>query len=75
MTEGSMPPVERPKPGRQEGEQEHPREDAGMAKEGLVHGAEPGEHLQGDAGQLDQADRKDDDKTLINKAREKLKGS
>jgi hypothetical protein len=44
-----------------------------MAKEGLAQGAEPAEHLQGYTGQLDQADRKD--KTLIGKARERLKGS
>ena len=68
-----MPPLERPKPRRQEGEQEHVREDAGMAKEGLVQGAEPAENVQGDTGQLGQADRKD--KTLIDKAMERLKGS
>jgi hypothetical protein len=44
-----------------------------MAKEGLVQGAEPAENVQGDTGQLGQADRKD--KTLIDKARERLKGS
>ncbi len=72
MTEGSMPPVERPKPRGQEGEQEHLREDAGMTQEGLVSGQEPAEHLQEDAG---GSERKEDDKGLIDKAKDKLKGS
>jgi hypothetical protein len=74
VTEGDMPPPERPKPRRQEGEQEHLREDAGMTNEGLGPGVEPEEHLKEDAGQ-DQAERKEDDKGLIDKAKDKLKGS
>ena len=66
-----MPPPERPKPGRQEGEQEHLREDAGMTSEGL--GGEPAEHPGEDAGQ-DRAERKEDDKGLIDKARDRLIG-
>ena len=72
MTEGSMPPAERPRTNRQEGEQEHLREDAGLA-EGSVAGDEPKEHLQEDAGQaVDRAER--EDKGLIDKAKDKLHG-
>jgi hypothetical protein len=71
MTKGSMPPVERPKPRRQQGEQEHLREDAGMAQEGLGAGQEPVEHLQENAG---ESERKADDKSLIDKARDMLTG-
>ena len=46
-----MPPPERPGPRRQEGEQDHLREDAGMTQEGLASGQEPPEHLQEDAGE------------------------
>ncbi len=67
-----MPPPERPKPRCQEGEQEHLREDAGITKEGL--GGEPAEHLGEDVGQ-DRAERKEGDKSLIDKARDKLTGS
>ncbi len=74
MTEGSMPPVERPGSRRQEGEQDHLREDAGVTQEGLVEGQEPAQPLREDAGQLDQAERKDDDKGLLDKARDKLTG-
>ena len=42
MTEGSMPPAERPKSNRQEGEQDHLREDARLA-EGSLAGDEPRE--------------------------------
>ncbi len=73
VTEGDMPPPERPKPRRQEGEQEHLREDAGTTKGGLGPGVEPAEHLEEDAG-LDQAERKEDE-SLIDKARDKLRGS
>ncbi len=72
MTEADMPPPERPKPRRQEGEQEHLREDAGMTQEGLGSGQEPAEHLQEDAG---ESERKENDKGLIDKAKDKLKGS
>jgi hypothetical protein len=65
VTEGDMPPSERPGPRRQEGEQEHLREDAGTTNEGLGPGVEPAE----------QAERKGDDKSLIDKAKDKLKGS
>jgi hypothetical protein len=44
MTEGSMPPAERPKSNRQEREQDHLRKDAGLA-EGSMAGDEPREHL------------------------------
>jgi hypothetical protein len=65
VTEGDMPPPERPRPRRQEGEQEHLREDAGMTNEGLEPGVEPAE----------QAERKEGDESLIDKAKDKLKGS
>jgi hypothetical protein len=74
VAEGDMPPPERPKPRRQEGEQEHLREDAGTTQGGLGPGVEPSEHLKEDAGR-DQAERKEDDKGLIDKAKDKLKGS
>lgn len=44
-----------------------------MTKEGLGPGVEPAEHLKEDAGQ-DHAERKEDDKSLIDKAKDKLKG-
>ncbi len=74
MTEGDMPPPERPKPRRQEGEQEHLREDAGTTQGGLGPGVGPAEHLKGDATQ-DQVEPKEEDKSLIDKAKDKLKGS
>jgi hypothetical protein len=73
VTEADMPPPERPKPRRQEGEQEHLREDAGTTQGGLEPGVEP-EHLEEDAG-TDQAERKEGDKGLIDKAKDRLKGS
>ncbi len=69
-----MPPVERPGSRRQEGEQDHLREDAGMTQEGLAEGKEPAQHLQEDVGQPDRAGNKDDDKGLIDKAKDKLEG-
>jgi hypothetical protein len=74
VAEGDMPPPERPKPRHQEGEQEHLEEDAGTTQGGLGPGVEPSEHLKEDAGR-DQAERKEDDKGLIDKAKDKLKGS
>ncbi len=44
-----------------------------MTKGGLGSGVEPAEHLKEDAGQ-DHAERKEDDKSLIDKAKDKLKG-
>jgi hypothetical protein len=69
MTEGSMPPAERPKSNRQEGEQDHLREDAGLAK-GSLAGDEPTGHLHEDAG--GQAEQ--EDKGLLDKAKDKLQG-
>ena len=69
MTEASMPPAERPKTNRQEGEQDHLREDAGLA-EGSLAGDEPTEHLQEDTGEAQQ----EEDKGLLDKARDKLQG-
>ena len=69
MTEASMPPAERPKTNRQEGEQDHLREDAGLA-EGSLAGDEPTEHLQEDTGEVQQ----EEDKGLLDKARDKLQG-
>jgi hypothetical protein len=66
VTEGDMPPPERPRPRRQEGEQEHLREDAGMTNEGVGPGVEPAEQAER---------REEDDKNLIDKAKDKLKGS
>ncbi len=74
MTEGSMPPVERPGPRRQEGEQDHLTEDAGVTQEGLIEGQEPAQPMREDAGRADQTERKDDDKGLLDKARDKLTG-
>ena len=72
MTEGSMPPAERPRTNRQEGEQEHLREDAGLA-EGSLAGDEPTEHLREDAGGMGD-DAEQEDKGLIDRAKDKLKG-
>jgi len=74
VTEGDMPPPERPKPRRQEGEQEHLREDAGTTQGGLGPGVESAEHLKEDAGR-DQTELNEEDKSLIDKAKEKLAGS
>ena len=74
MTEGSMPPAERPGARRQEGEQDHLKEDAGVTQEGLIEGQEPGQPMREDAGQPDQAERKDDDKSLLDKAKDRLTG-
>ena len=72
MTEGSMPPAERPRTNRQEGEQDHLREDAGLA-EGSLAGDEPAEHLREDTGQAGgQAEQ--EDKGLLDKAKDKLQG-
>ena len=69
MTEGSMPPAERPRTNRQEGEQDHLREDAGLA-EGSLADDEPAEHLrEGAGGQAQQ-----EDKGLVDKAKDKLQG-
>jgi hypothetical protein len=70
MTEGSMPPAERPKSNRQEGEQDHLREDAGLA-EGSLAGDEPREHLHEDTGHAGgQAEQ--EDKGLLDKAKDTL---
>ena len=74
MTEESMPPVEKPGARRQEGEQDHLREDAGMTREGLVEGQEPAQPMRADAGQPDQVERDDDDRSLLDKAKDKLTG-
>ncbi len=70
VTEGDMPPPERPKPRRQEGEQDHLREDAGTTQGGLAPGVEP-EHEDEDAG----AEHREEEKSLIDKAKDRLKGS
>ena len=74
VTEADMPPPEKPKPRRQEGEQEHLREDAGTTRGGLGPGVEPAEHLKEDATQ-EQAQPREEGKGLIDKAKDKLKGS
>ena len=72
MAEGSMPPAERPKANRQEGEQGHLREDAGLA-EGSLASDEPAEHLRQDTGQSGgQAEQ--EDKGLIDRAEDELRG-
>jgi hypothetical protein len=73
MTEGSMPPAERPKTNRQEGEQDHLRGDAGLA-EGSLAGDGPTGHLHEEdtghaGGQAEQ-----EDKGLLDKAKDKLRG-
>lgn len=69
-----MPPPERPKSGRQEGEQAHLREDAGMT-EGPPEGDEPAEHLREDAGRPGtEPEHKESDKGLLDKAKDKLSG-
>jgi len=70
MTERDMPPPEKPEPRRQEGEQGHMTEDTGTTQEGLGPGVEP-EYVDEDAG----AERKAEDKSLIDKAKDKLTGS
>ena len=74
MTEGSMPPVERPGSRRQEGEQDHLGEDAGVTQEGLIEGQEPAQPMREDAGQPDKVERKDDDRGHLDKAKDKLIG-
>jgi hypothetical protein len=78
MTEADMPPPERPKRSRREGEQEHLEEDAGMTQEGMTQGLRPGteseEHPGGDAGRTDREERKEGKKNLIEKAKDKLTG-
>ncbi len=70
MTEGGMPPAERPRGGREGDERaEHLREDAGQED------ASQAEHLRDDAGLSgDQAEQEEDDKGLVDKAKDKLKG-
>lgn len=70
-----MPPAEKSNSRRQEGEQEHLREDAGVTQQGLGFGKEPAEHLREDTGHSEEAGRKSDDKGLIEKTKDKLKGS
>jgi hypothetical protein len=74
VTEADMPPPERPKPRRQEGEQEHLREDAGTTQGGLGPGVESAEDLEEDTGQ-DKAGGREEGRNLIDKARDRLKGS
>ncbi len=72
MTEGSMPPAERPKSNRQEGEQDHLREDAGLAEGSLADDGPTG-HLNEDAGHAGgQAEQ--EDKGLLDKAKDTLQG-
>ena len=67
-----MPPAERPGTNRQEGEQEHLREDAGLA-EGSLAGDEPTQHPREDTEQVGgQAGR--DDGGFIDKAKDRLQG-
>ena len=75
MTEGGMPPAERPKGGREGDEQaEHLREDVGQA-EGLQEGAGQPECPRDAAGlSADQTGQEEDDKGLLYKAKDKLKG-
>ena len=70
MTEADMPPPQRPGPRRQEGEQDHLREGAGMTQEGLASGQKPPEHLQENAGESER----EDDKGLLDRAKDKLTG-
>ncbi len=74
VTEGGMPPAERPRGGREGDEQaEHLREDVGQA-EGLQEGAGQAERLRDDAGlSPDQTQQEEDDKGLLDKAKDKLK--
>ena len=73
MTEGSMPPAERPKPNRQEGEQDHLREDAGLAEGSLASDESTEQHLREDTGQAG-GQAQQEDKGLLDKARDKLQG-
>jgi hypothetical protein len=72
MTERSMPPAERPKTNRQEGKQDHLREDAGLA-EGSLAGDEPTEHLHEDTGHAG-GQAQQEDKGLLDKAKDKPQG-
>jgi hypothetical protein len=78
VTEADMPPPERPRRSHREGEQEHLREDAGMAQEGVTQGLgpgiEPAEHLREDTGRADREEREEDRKSLVEKAKDKLTG-
>ena len=68
-----MPPAERPKTNRQEGEQDHLREDAGLA-EGSLADDEPTEHLHEETGDAGGQAEQEEDKGLIDKAKDKLQG-
>ena len=72
MTEGSMPPAERPTTNRQEGEQDHLQEDAGLA-EGSLADDEPKERLREDPGGAG-GQAQQEDKGLLDKAKDKLQG-
>ncbi len=74
MTERDMPPPERPGSRRQEGEQTHLREDAGMT-EGPLEGDGSAEHVREDAGRPGvEPEYEEDDKGLLDKAKDKLTG-
>ena len=76
MTEADMPPAERPKRSHREGEQEHLREDTGMTQEGMAQGlgpgTEPAEHQGEDAKRADRDEREEGEKSLAEKAKDKL---
>ena len=74
VTEADMPPPERPRRSHREGEQEHLREDAGMAQEGTTQGLKPAEHLGEDTGRADREELEEDRKSLVEKAKDKLTG-
>ena len=70
MTEADMPPPERPKSRRREGEQEYLQEDAGMTEERPVS-AESAERPREDAG---RRKGEGNDKGLLERAKDKLTG-
>ena len=45
-----------------------------MSQEGLAEGKEPAQHLQKDVGRPDQAESEEDDRGLLDKAKDKLTG-
>ena len=70
MTEADMPPPERPRSRRQEGEQEHLQEDAGMTAERPVSD-EPAERPREDEG---QAEDEENDRGPLERAKDRLTG-
>lgn len=76
VTEGGMPPAERPSGGREGDEQaKHLREDAGQEAEGLREDVGQAERLRDDAGlSKNRSEQEEADEGLLDKATDKLTG-